>query len=686
MPGSGILVIRRWPIAALLLAALVGPAPGTAIREEPPARSREDPRLDRLRRAMAAWEPRIGSRRTVVDAVCLVPDEATFFEALARWDEDHWFPILIEDVEYTSKFLRAFRPARVVRYPNRAPTVGGVLRWRNAVKAVGRSWTDDDDDPPSGDRRSASNRGGAPGLVVSNPQATMLAGASALAAGHLQPLIRWEPGGSFGEMLSNADAQKMAEDLRAIVAEVAPDYDRLGDDCDFLTLALDYPYRYEGKGVTARPGPAAVDDLLGRHLGVPNPDLVRVRWAFNGRLLGDEVRAVYEAMCSLFLRPDRATLINAYGEGGGPPFGPFSLKPAAETLEGLMEVNRLDRDEADLGGWQSAFGPINRSGLVMINSSGNPSDFRIGGKVQARTWDVPLTSPAVVSMIHSFSAANPNEPGTIAGRWLANGAYVYFGSVHEPYVQSFRTPELLADLLDAGFPFGASVRMLPEESPPFGNCWRLAYLGDPLFRIDPEGPPERVASWPPATDWPSYEAPTEPSSDADPFSVLSWAIKLNIDLARRDAPPSTAMADRLRQIDPRALDGVLREYRDLLLADALTRLDRLGDLRDDLGGRPPDAIGPSARRWLEASQVIGIQRALEADDWEAAAAIWAGLARSSPHPGLLKMATERLRPDGSSAQRRGRWARVVREALATVPKGPLFDAIKEELNRTAVGN
>ena len=404
----------------------------------------------------------------------------------------------------------------------------------------------------------------------------------------------------------------------------------LGDDCDFLTLALDYPYRYEGKGVTARPGPAAVDDLLGRHLGVPNPDFVRVRWAFNGRLLGDEVRAVYEAMSALFLRPDHATLINAYGEGGGPPFGPFSLKPAAETLEGLMEVNRLNRPEADLSGWQSAFGTINRSGLVMINSSGNPSDFRIGGKVQARTWDVPLTSPAVVSMIHSFSAANPNEPGTIAGRWLANGAYVYFGSVHEPYVQSFRTPELLADLLDAGVPFGASVRMLPEESPPFGNCWRLAYLGDPLFRIDPEGPPERVASWPPVTDWPSYESPPEPSSDAGPFDVLSWAIKLNIDLSRRGEPPSAAMADRLQQIDPGALDGVLREYRDLLLADALTRLDRLGDLRDDLGGRPPDAIGPSARRWLEASQVIGIQRALEADDWEAAASIWSGLARSSP--------------------------------------------------------
>ena len=163
MPDRGIVVIRRWPIAVLLLAALVGPAPGTAIREEPPARSREDPRLDRLRRAMAAWEPRIGSRRTVVDAVCLVPDEAAFFEALARWDEDHWFPILIEDVEYTSKFLRAFQPARVVRYPKRAPTVGGVLRWRNAVKAVGRSWTDDDDDPPSGDRRSAASRGGAPG-------------------------------------------------------------------------------------------------------------------------------------------------------------------------------------------------------------------------------------------------------------------------------------------------------------------------------------------------------------------------------------------------------------------------------------------------------------------------------------------------------------------------------------------
>ena len=686
MPVSWSAIIRRLPIAVVLLAALVGPAPGTAFREEPPARSLEDPRLERLRRASAAWEPRLRSRREVVDAVCLVPDEATFFEALAAWDQGHWFPILIEDVEYTSKFLRAFQPARVVRYPRRAPTVGGDLLWRNAVKAVGRSWTGDDGDPPSGERRSTATRGGAPGLVVSNPEAAMLAGAAALAAGHFQPLIRWEPGGAFGAMLSSADALAMAEDLQAIVAEVAPDYDRLGDDCDFLTLALDFPYRYQGEGVAARGGPAAVDDLLGRHLNVPDPDFVRIRWAFNGRLLGDEVRAVYDAMCSLFLRPDRATLINGYGEGGGPPFGPFGLKPAAETLGGLMEVDRLDRSEADLGGWHAAFGPINRSGLVMVNSSGNPSDFRIGGKVQARTWDVPLTAPAVVSMIHSFSAANPNEPATIAGRWLANGAYVYFGSAHEPYVQSFRTPELLADLLDAGLPFGASVRMLAEESPPFGNCWRLAYLGDPLFRIDPKGIPERVAEWSPVTGWSSYEAPPEPSADADPFAVLSWAIKLNIDLARRGEPPPDALADRLGAIDPGSLDGTLREYRDLLLADTLTRLDRLGDLRDDLGGRPPGALGPSARRWLESAQVLGIQRALDADDWEAAASIWAGLARSSPHPGLLRMAIDRVRPTASSAQRQGRWAHMVREALAAVPKGPLFDAIKEEQDRTTVGN
>src|SRR5690606_2798161 len=111
----------------------------------------------------------------------------------------------------------------------------------------------------------------------------------------------------------------------------------------------------------------------------------------------------------------------------------------------------------------------------------------------------------------SFSAENPNDPETLAGRWLAHGAFVYFGSSHEPYLSAFRTPGLVADLLAEGLPFGASARMNAEEAPPFGNAWRLVYLGDPLYRPLPRDRPRRIDNWAPVADWPAYDLPRQPS-------------------------------------------------------------------------------------------------------------------------------------------------------------------------------
>ena len=55
---------------------------------------------------------------------------------------------------------------------------------------------------------------------------------------------------------------------------------------------------------------------------------------------------------------------------------------------------------------------------MLINSSGGPTEFNLPGGA-GQTGDVPWTAPAAVLMIHSFSAADPLDPGTIAGRWLA---------------------------------------------------------------------------------------------------------------------------------------------------------------------------------------------------------------------------------------------------------------------------
>ena len=84
-------------------------------------------------------------------------------------------------------------------------------------------------------------------------------------------------------------------------------------------------------------------------------------------------------------------------------------------------------------------------------------------------------------MIHSFSAADPADPATIAGRWLTQGAFVYYGSVNEPYLLAFRPASVVAELAAAGVPMAAALRQ--SEVEPFGRPWRLIYLGDPLYRI-----------------------------------------------------------------------------------------------------------------------------------------------------------------------------------------------------------
>ena len=49
------------------------------------------------------------------------PTWTSFLEVIATWDERSFFPILIDDPAYTLPFLRAFRPARVVRIVGSTP-------------------------------------------------------------------------------------------------------------------------------------------------------------------------------------------------------------------------------------------------------------------------------------------------------------------------------------------------------------------------------------------------------------------------------------------------------------------------------------------------------------------------------------------------------------------------------------
>src|SRR4051812_19953634 len=168
----------------------------TAARGQSPA-SLQDPRLAGIRRASAVWDVRQGPTRRVVDQVCLVPDVATYYEAIASWDDRTWFPVLIEDVELTLKFLRAFRPARVVRYPGRARPIEPGKEWDAAIGAVGAAWSPDDGSVP-GNRPPATLGVMPPGVILARPESPSLPGLVALAAGRFQPLVRMDSAKGFG--------------------------------------------------------------------------------------------------------------------------------------------------------------------------------------------------------------------------------------------------------------------------------------------------------------------------------------------------------------------------------------------------------------------------------------------------------------------------------------------------------
>lgn len=636
----------------------------------PPA-SLFDPRLEPVRKASAYWEARLGEPRKVVDLLCLVPDVPSFLEAVAAWDEGHWFPILIDDPRLTLAFARAFRPARVVRWPGKARAIPPGDLWAKAVAAAGKGWASGSKGL-RGDAFPKALGPRTPGVVVSHPESPALAGAVALAAGRFEPLVRWEtPGKGYAFALKGEDAEALAVEVEKAVAAVAPRYGALADEVDFVTLAGDYPYLYAAtKGY--QPGTAAFDDLVGR---TADP---RGRWAFTGRLLGDPATSVYRAMCSLFLQPGSALLFNGYPEKDA-SFAPYnSLKAGADRLGKVLPTTLRTGDrDGTLASWHKVLDPVNPFGLLLINSHGNPDRFNLVESVGG-PWDVPLTGPAAVVMIHSFSAVDPTDPNTIAGRWLANGAFLYFGSLAEPYLQAFRPHDLVADLVAEGLPLGAAVRLTPGEArltaqggptvreiDQFALPWRLHLLGDPLYRVSPAwAKAPRLASWDPIASWPAERAGVVPPQGATDVATLKWAraVALTSAGSKRAAVPD--LVKPLLAIRRDRLPKADRDRYDALLVHVLVPANRSADLRAKYAKVPAADLSPELERALETVRVADLDAALRKESPAAAVAVWDELIRSPSHADLKSLATRLVAQRATNPARLAAWRKHLRAALA----------------------
>lgn len=493
------------------------PAPSAAPSADPPSsgpRTLEDlPPSLRLGIRVAF----VQSRMPTTPAVVIVPDERSLVAAIESWDLDGGirFPILIDDGTWPAqqaiaRFVRAFKPKTIVRWsaPDTVPALPApdqAEAWRLRVaRAAAKPWGVAPDDPSEAalaaalkDRWNAL-RFSPPGIIVTTPGDPAWPAALILSAARGQPILWLAPPGGPTKpdgylALEHADA--FARQIETLTEATGFPWSTLGDDLDALTLCMNCSCKvFVGDPAKGdQRGMLALTDLLGRKTAPPEDKSRKDRWAWAGQIIGTPWQATCAAMSSIFLDPQTAWLFDGYDDG--PPWNLWDATEAATIFEqsGIRTVVN-DGAARSLDAWRNrtsrgiGFPPSSpRPGeqpvttvaadLITVNTSGNPDFFELKPGM-GRPADVPiLAHPAIVHFVHSWSAAAPSDPHTVAGRWLERGAYAYIGSVHEPYLQAFVPTPRFAQRLVVGLPLGAAARL--DD----GDLWKIAVLGDPLITL-----------------------------------------------------------------------------------------------------------------------------------------------------------------------------------------------------------
>jgi len=174
-------------------------------------------------------------------------------------------------------------------------------------------------------------------------------------------------------------------------------------------------------------------------------------------------------MCSIFLNTENCLLFDKW-----PASWRRSLELGAWELRKKIPCLVIRHS---LKKWNKEVQPLNKYDLIFINAAGYPDNWS-GGTLD----DIPDTEPVAIHFAHSSSAADPTNPKTLAGKWLLNGAFLYYGSISEPYADSFNTSLNVAGRLIEGMPFGAAVQNKTKIPKNRAKPWKLILIGDPLFR------------------------------------------------------------------------------------------------------------------------------------------------------------------------------------------------------------
>jgi hypothetical protein len=162
-----------------------------------------------------------------------------------------------------------------------------------------------------------------------------------------------------------------------------------------------------------------------------------------------------------------------------------------------------------------------------------------------------------------------------------------------------------------GLPLGAAFRRNPPD--PFGQAWRLVYLGDPLYRLQPrDRRAPRLERWDPVTAWPAYGESAQPDARASDDTRLNWALKVALfQLQQKTRPqqridlPAVLLSMRRDRLNAR-----LRPVYDALLIDTLLQADPTpaNVLRERLSRIPAAERSPVVQRTLESLEMAARRR------------------------------------------------------------------------------
>ena len=431
---------------------------------------------------------RLGARAHVLreaqqvqDAVVIVSNANDAARVIGSWGGLIRFPVLIDDgtvlaAENIARFNRVFKPGSLLRWTPQDSEPWPDSPTGSAQKIIDTLGRTLDRDAESATMRSVlelmrENGIGPNGVVAIDPQDPSWIAGLALAAGRTQVIVFAQPEGSINGLMDGNEMRSLGSTIQQQLEALGVSWENLGDEIDAVTLVGGGPLRV-GLGLQGK-DEHALTDLIGRHRGG-----IGNRWAWTGAVFGDAQTSLYRAMCGLFLPADSAWLFDGYGRGD--PWDLYDATRAGRVLErGDFAVEVHDTPNNSVRDWRAATSAGLDSDLVFINSKGGVVYFALGDG-NAYAGDIPLLeSPAAVHLVHSWSSRVPGSVRSIAGRWLEHGAYLFYGSIDEPFLTAFvQTPDVAGRLL-GGLPWGVAVRRRS------GPAWKLNVLGDPLVTFRP---------------------------------------------------------------------------------------------------------------------------------------------------------------------------------------------------------